>query len=494
MLTRLQVKGFKNLVDIDVRFGAFTCIAGANGVGKSNLFDAILFLGELTEKSLLEAVTGVRGEGRSADALRVFSRWAGGSATEMSFVADMLVDPRAEDDLGQEAKASVTFLRYSLTIKATHPVGAPIPQLEVAREELDYIKKGELRDELPFAHGKKAWFDSVFQGGRRSKYISTEEREGSTFIRVHEDSGHQGRARQVKGAGLRRTLLSTLNTAETPTALVARREMQSWKLLQLEPAHLRMPDELKAPARLESDGRGLAATLNRLLRAPKADEATRAQLANRLHGLIDDIADVWIDVDEKRELLTLLARSRDGVDFRARDLSDGTLRFLALAVLEQDPSWTGLLCMEEPENGIHPSRVPAILDLLQGLAVDLREASGPDNPLRQVIVNTHSPVVVGLAPEDSIIFAESSPTGAHGRDQRMLRLLPLQGTWRAQGDQQPAVPVGKVLELLNALPAALRAQDERGAGRAESQSGSRSVGARDDVRQLLFPGILGPST
>ena len=43
MLTRLKVSGFKNFVDIDVRFGPFTC-AGANSVGKSNLFDAIKFL------------------------------------------------------------------------------------------------------------------------------------------------------------------------------------------------------------------------------------------------------------------------------------------------------------------------------------------------------------------------------------------------------------------------------------------------------------------
>ena len=47
MLTRLHVSGFKNLVDVDVRFGPFTCIAGANGTGKSKLFDAIQFLGRL---------------------------------------------------------------------------------------------------------------------------------------------------------------------------------------------------------------------------------------------------------------------------------------------------------------------------------------------------------------------------------------------------------------------------------------------------------------
>jgi len=44
MLTRLKISNFKNLVDVDIHFGTFTCIAGANGVGKSNLFDAIKFL------------------------------------------------------------------------------------------------------------------------------------------------------------------------------------------------------------------------------------------------------------------------------------------------------------------------------------------------------------------------------------------------------------------------------------------------------------------
>lgn len=40
MLTRLEVDGFKNLLDFPVDFGPFNCIAGPNGVGKSNLFDA----------------------------------------------------------------------------------------------------------------------------------------------------------------------------------------------------------------------------------------------------------------------------------------------------------------------------------------------------------------------------------------------------------------------------------------------------------------------
>ncbi len=50
MLTRLKVNGFKNLVNVDVSLGPFTCIAGVNGVGKSNLFDAIMFLSALADR------------------------------------------------------------------------------------------------------------------------------------------------------------------------------------------------------------------------------------------------------------------------------------------------------------------------------------------------------------------------------------------------------------------------------------------------------------
>lgn len=86
MLTRLKVSGFKNLVDVDIRFGPFTCIAGPNGVGKSNLFDAIRFLSALAGGSLMDAALSVRDEGgRSLDARGLFHRVGDDLAKEMSF-------------------------------------------------------------------------------------------------------------------------------------------------------------------------------------------------------------------------------------------------------------------------------------------------------------------------------------------------------------------------------------------------------------------------
>src|SRR5438876_9840345 len=115
MLTRLKIDGFKNLVDVDIRFGPFTCIAGANGVGKSNLFDVIRFLSSLANRSLLEAALSVRDErGRNMDVRGLFHRVGNESAEKMSFEAEMIVPPFAIDDLGQQGKATTTFLRYSV--------------------------------------------------------------------------------------------------------------------------------------------------------------------------------------------------------------------------------------------------------------------------------------------------------------------------------------------------------------------------------------------
>ena len=211
-------------------------------------------------------------------------------------------------------------------------------------------------------------------------------------MRLSQD-GNQGRPKSIRASQLPRTVLSTTNSAESPTALLARRELQSWRLLQLEPSALREPDRFTTSPGVEPNGAHLAATLYHLARTASRQVSNGSaasgsqvydEVAERLSHLIDDVVEVSVDREEQRELLTLQIKSRDGTIHPARSLSDGTLRFLALAVLDLDPNAGGLICMEEPENGIHPERIPAILRLLQDIACDVDEPVGPDNPLRQV--------------------------------------------------------------------------------------------------------------
>ena len=494
MLTRLKVSGFKNLVDVDVRLGPFTCVVGPNGVGKSNLFDAIRFLSALANQTLMGAAASVRDQdSRTTDVRTLFHRAADRYAKTMSFEAEMLVPKMAVDDLGQEARASITFLRYSLELAYRQTVSGLVPGgLEIIKEELVHISQRDALKHLLFPHSVKHWRESVVLGRRtNAPFISTQEEAGNRVIYLHQDGGAGGPLPRP-AANLPRTVLSVANAAESPTALVARREMEAWRILRLEPATLRRPDEFAAPTRLGTDGSHLAATLYRLARdagerqgdGPVQDAQTGrtyGQIANRLVGLMDDARDVYIDRDEKRELLTLYARDNGGTPHPAWALSDGTLRFLALAVLEMDPETQGLLCLEEPENGIHPARIPDILDLLRDIAVDARMPAGPDNPLRQVIVNTHSPAVFQQVPDDSVLFVKSvEAVDGVGHLLKKAEFCCLPDTWRIKGDEgSNVVARGDLLAYLNPVPPKGRLEETEAKGK-------RRVVDREDAQQLLL--------
>jgi predicted ATPase len=501
MLTRLKVSGFKNLVDVDVRFGAFTCVAGANGVGKSNLFDAIRFLSALADLPLNEAALSVRNEsGRASDLRGIFHRVGTQFDETMSFEAEMIVPTEGVDDLGQKAQASTNFLRYAITIAyrpADHLQTAG--RLELLKEELSYIPRGEANRRILFPHSAQLWRKSALRGGQRRPFFISTEGEGiNRVIKLYQNGGGSARPLPRSATNLPRTVLSVSNSAESPTALLARLEMRSWRMLQLEPSALRKPDEFTAPGKLRMDGLHLPATiyhlahLNRRLNgkpAHAAESQIYGQLANRLSELIDDVRKVDIDRDEKRELLTLRVTGADGTSYPARDLSDGTLRFLALAVLELNPEEQGVLCFEEPENGIHPARISAMVRLLEDIATDVNQPIGPDNPLRQVIVNTHSPAIVGEVPDDSLLVAELKEMVRDGQRFKRVCFSCLPDTWRTKiaTEKSNVVSKGKLLSYLNPISPTESVQD--GGTKDSSKSRSRQsrlrVVDRPDLQVLL---------
>jgi predicted ATPase len=389
MLTRLRASGFKNLAGLDVQFGPFTCIAGPNGAGKSNLFDAILFLGCLADRPLAEAALSNRD--RRGAALENLFHAAVNPAGLMSFEAEMIVPPEGRDELGQQATASSTMLRYAIDLRRRDPGVRPQPELEVVREELTYIKKGEAREHLAFPHSL-AWFESAVTNRRKGEaFVSTEGEGPDRVVRIHQD-GLAGAPRLLRAATLPRTVLSVANAADSPTAALARREMKSWRLLQLEPSALREPDSFSAPARMSANGAHLPATLFQLAHSGSGDpNRTYAQVAAMLNGLTGDVESVSVDRDSCRQSFTLQVVNRGGFVCPARGLSDGALRFLALSVLAVGAHAGGLLAIEEPENGIHPDRIPAMIRLLENMGADANCVADSNNPLRQVIVSTHSP-------------------------------------------------------------------------------------------------------
>ena len=257
--------------------------------------------------------------------------------------------------------------------------------------------------------------------------------------------------------------------------------------MHLETTALREPDDVTVTPRLAADGSRLPATLFRLAREALARDRTAGgpgesnvyeRVAGRLYELIHEVREIDIDHDDKRGLLTLIATDDRGTKFAARDLSDGTLRFLALAVLEIDPDRQGLICFEEPENGIHPRRIPAILQLLQDIAVDTQYPLGPDNPLLQIIINTHSPGVIGYIDKNDLIYADKQVyRGAGGAWLEEVKFLPHSKSWRELASQKSGVALARKTAAAGKIKAYLcpvRPQSE-GNGRVVDQPEYRDL-------------------
>lgn len=498
MITRLKISNFKSLVDADIRFGPFTCVAGPNGAGKSNIFDAIRFLSATATMSLLEAAKSLRSEqGQDADADAIFFRSGGEIANTVRFEVEMIVPAETTDDLGQGAKAKITFLRYELELgRRTNPdEGAALGPIEIRRESLTHINQSEAMNHLWFKPDK-AWTKSAVIGSRRAgAFISTEQAsEKQTVIKLHQDGGKDGaghgRAFTREARTLTRSVLCVTNTAESPTALCARRELESWRLLQLETSAMRRVDRFDAPSEMSAHGGHLPNLLDRLAKHTQdgRDYAGVCQeSANRLSELLAGVDGIRVIANESTRTRTLFLRTTGGEEFAAQDLSDGTLRFLALVLLEMDRSRSGVICLEEPENGIHPDRIPAMLRLLQDITTDSRDAIGEGNPLRQVIINTHSPMIVALTPDDSLIACGYRQLAApHPPRSQATQIQCLPNTWRQRKETPESLMLSKstLLAYLDPLRR-FRTLDED----YEIMRSSRRVIDRPEIQPWL-PGLV----
>lgn len=448
MLTRLEVNGFKNLVDFSLDFGPYTCIAGPNGVGKSNIFDAIRFLSLLTECTINEAALQIRNAGEdTGDIADLFCADGDGRVDRIELAAEMIVGKDVKDDFGREAEASSSFLRYEIAFRyeLPSPSTGPLGGLILEREELRPIATGRAVHHLKFPHSKGKFRDSVVYNRRhaRSGFISTQVDPGTeqAAIVVHQDGGSHGRGRPSPAEGATRTIIGTENTVATPTILAARREMQSWRVLALDPAAMRRPDRYTQPPGIAANGAHIPATLQYLANiAPEHGDDAHAvfQMVSIYLSSLVPAQMVRVVQDDVRQLLSLELEEHSGVKVRTNAISDGALRFLALAAVCESCYERGVYCIEEPENGIHPDQLAPMNRLLHNIAVEIDEPVGIENPMRQVIVITHSPYFVQLQNKDELVLAKSRMARypSNKLTEHLMHCMPYRGTWRCVNERE----------------------------------------------------------
>lgn len=141
---------------------------------------------------------------------------------------------------------------------------------------------------------------------------------------------------------------------------------------------------------LMEDLQNLGLVVNRIRQEPKL----KADFIKYVRLVSPDVVDLEIDIDQGRVQLVL---QEHGFAIPASRMSDGTLRWVFLLATLLNPTPPPLVCIEEPELGMHPDLVHGVAELLQGAA-----------SRTQVVVTTHSADLVSAFSEtpDVVVVCE----------------------------------------------------------------------------------------
>jgi predicted ATPase len=160
------------------------------------------------------------------------------------------------------------------------------------------------------------------------------------------------------------------------------------------------PDAMREPSSpgqrvLGDRGENLSAILLDIT----SDEAKKAALLGWLRALTPvDVVDLRFHEDLLGRVLVYLVES-SGRETSAQSASDGTLRFLALAAALLSSESGRLFFIEEIDNGLHPTRLHLLLDVIE----QATRALGC-----QVIATTHNPQLLAFlsekAREDAVLL------------------------------------------------------------------------------------------
>lgn len=326
MITEIEIEGFKSFERVRLKLGGLNLFIGSNASGKSNFFDSLRVLQGVGIGLTVDEIFNGRPAGAGND---VWQGIRGGSA-RASFARK-----------GTESGVEVIHLSIKLGVDQ-------VSQYSVRMEPI----AGSLASE------------SLQLGGQRIFGV-----------------------RDLSAPWLRNFLVMSpaisLENSEAIGSCI--HTLTSMQRLDPYPAVLRQYSQARRAQQLGEQGENFAALVNLLL----DDEDLKSDYLSWLRQLTPlELDEVTILKGALGEPLFAL-REGDSI-LPAPILSDGTLRFAAITAAFFQPDMPGIITLEEIENGIHPSRLRLLLELL-------KSQSGGSGP--QVFATTHSPVVLAWLDE-----------------------------------------------------------------------------------------------
>ncbi|MEB3256218.1 MAG: AAA family ATPase [Synechococcaceae cyanobacterium] len=317
----VAVAGYRSLQQLVLPMGALTLITGANGTGKSNLYRALKLVVAAARGDLVAQLVA---EGGLAAAL-----WAGpetiGGGMRHGEVA-VQGGPRSRPVRLRLGFAAEPF-SYAITLG--------YPQLGGSAFQLDPRIKGEW-----------IWAGEVFH----------------PRALLAQRAGEGGDADGDLLSGL---LGGGADPAEHPEVFTLREQVLRWRFydgFRTDPrAPARHPGLATRTPALAGDGRDLPAALRTIEEIGDA--------AGFRQAIDDAFPGCTVGVDISSPTFQLAFRQPGLLrPLQAAELSDGTLRYLLLAVALFSPRLPPLLVLNEPENSLHPNLLAPLARLIAATA------------------------------------------------------------------------------------------------------------------------------
>lgn len=380
LLASLQLKGFLSFgpQSVPVQLGNLNVLIGPNGVGKSNFIEAI---------QLLSATPG-----DFSGAIR-----AGGTPAEWIWAGNIHADGAVTAD-GTASAGGLDAARIEAVLASFNRT----PDLRYAIEFADSNGRVEILDEL---------LEDCEKADPRAADVRFLYRfqKGHPAINMAEEVPEQPGWRKYTQRSLKR------ETIDPRQSILSQR-----KEAELYPEVTEVGKRFGAIEVFREWSFGRSAPLRRAQPADLPDDVLLPQLGN-LGLVLNDLEHrgVWPRLNEvmqrflpryRRVSTKVSAGSvqiylhEEGLSapVSATRLSDGTLRFLALLAILLNPRPAPLICIEEPELGLHPDAMALIAELLV-------EASGRT----QLVVTTHSDALVSelTAQAESVLVCDYLENG-----------------------------------------------------------------------------------
>lgn len=339
MIQRLTIRGYRSIPGLDLRVGRLTVVCGPNGVGKTNVYNAVRLIG-----------MAARGDLRRALSLE-------GGMPSIMWAGDPPLTPRRIelrvqfDDFGYA-------LGLGLPAKTDLPPGDPRLSMFI----LDPLVK----------------YEQVWAGPRPAKATLMFERKHTGAL-VRDERGRFVPLGGVLDAG--ESALPQLSDPRSCAELwLLRERLSRWRFYHhfdtSQRAAFRAPQVATQTPILADDGGDLAAALRTIEELGDA-----ARLANAIESAFSDHA---LRIRDAGGCRLLIEMQRPGIGrwFQAGELSDGTLRYLCLAAALLSPRTPEFIALNEPETSLHHNLLAPLAKLIADAATR-----------SQVWVTTHSPAL-----------------------------------------------------------------------------------------------------